>query len=36
MDERCLTDGKLLEGARRSTMDELATVTAMADKMPVF
>jgi uncharacterized protein involved in oxidation of intracellular sulfur len=36
MDARGLTDGDLLAGARRSTMDELASVTADADKVLVF
>ena len=36
MDARGLTDAELIEGARRSTMDELATVTAAADKLLVF
>ena len=36
MDARGLTDAELVDGARRSTMDELATVTAAADKLLVF
>jgi uncharacterized protein involved in oxidation of intracellular sulfur len=36
MDARGLTDGELIEGARRSTMDELAQATATADKVLVF
>lgn len=36
MDARGLCDGELLEGARRSTMDELAATTAEADKVLVF
>jgi uncharacterized protein involved in oxidation of intracellular sulfur len=36
MDARGLGDGELLEGARRSTMDELATATAEADKVLIF
>ena len=36
MDARGLDDAALLAGARRSTMDELATVTADADKVLVF
>jgi uncharacterized protein involved in oxidation of intracellular sulfur len=36
MDARGLTEGELVEGARRSTMDELAQVTAPADKVLVF
>ena len=36
MDARGLTDGELMEGARRSTMDELATATIEADKVLVF
>ena len=36
MDARGLDDATLMEGARRSTMDELATATAEADKVLVF
>lgn len=36
MDARGLTDGELMEGARRSTMDELAAATTEADKVLVF
>ncbi len=36
MDARGLTDADLVEGARRSTMDELAQATATADKVLVF
>jgi uncharacterized protein involved in oxidation of intracellular sulfur len=36
MDARGLTDAELMEGARRSTMDELAMATAIADKVLVF
>lgn len=36
MDARGLDDAALSAGARRSTMDELATVTADADKVLVF
>jgi uncharacterized protein involved in oxidation of intracellular sulfur len=36
MDARGLGDAELLEGTRRSTMDELATATAEADKVLVF
>lgn len=36
MDARGLTDGELMEGARRSTMDELAAATLEADKVLVF
>lgn len=36
MDARGLTDGELIEGARRSTMDELAAATLAADKVLVF
>ena len=31
-----LTDAELMEGARRSTMDELAAETLAADKVLVF
>lgn len=36
MDARGLTDGEMMEGARRSTMDELAASTIAADKVLVF
>jgi uncharacterized protein involved in oxidation of intracellular sulfur len=36
MDARGVVDGDLLEGARRSTMDELARETIAADKVLVF
>ena len=36
MDARGISDGELLEGARRSTMDELASATAEADKVLIF
>ena len=36
MDARGLTETELLEGAHRSTMDELAQATAIADKVLVF
>ena len=36
MDARGIGDAVLLEGARRSTMDELANATAEADKVLVF
>jgi uncharacterized protein involved in oxidation of intracellular sulfur len=36
MDARGLDDGSLMEGARRSTMDELAAATIDADKCVVF
>jgi uncharacterized protein involved in oxidation of intracellular sulfur len=36
MDARGLGDGEIMEGARRSTMDELATATAEADKVLIF
>ena len=36
MDARGLTDDDLLEGARRSTMDELTGSTLAADKILVF
>ena len=36
MDARGLTEAELVEGARRSTMDELAQATATADKVLVF
>ena len=36
MDARGLTEAELIEGARRSTMDELAQATVAADKVIVF
>ena len=36
MDARGLTDGELVEGARRSTMDELAERTLAAERVLVF
>ena len=36
MDARGIADIELVEGARRSTMDELATATIDADKVLVF
>ena len=36
MDARGLTEAEFIEGARRSTMDELAKATAEADKVLVF
>ena len=36
MDARGLIDAELMEGARRSTMDELAAETSAADKVFVF
>lgn len=36
MDARGLTDGELMPGARRSSMDELAAATLAADKALVF
>jgi uncharacterized protein involved in oxidation of intracellular sulfur len=36
MDTRGLTDAELINGVRRSTMDELAKATSTADKMLVF
>ena len=36
MDARALVDGDLVEGAQRSTMDELAAATAAAEKVLVF
>lgn len=36
MDARGLADGEMMEGARRSTMDELAAATIAADKVLVF
>jgi uncharacterized protein involved in oxidation of intracellular sulfur len=36
MDARGMTEDDLMQGAARSTMDELAEVTASADKLLVF
>lgn len=36
MDARGLTDGDVMDGATRSTMDELAELTATADQVLVF
>jgi uncharacterized protein involved in oxidation of intracellular sulfur len=36
MDARGLTDQEVVEGARRSTMDELSNVTLSADRVLVF
>lgn len=36
LDARGIGDGELLEGARRSTMDELAIATAEAEKVLTF
>lgn len=36
MDARGLADSELMQGARRSTMDELAAATIAADKVLVF
>lgn len=36
MDARGMTDGDVMDGARRSTMDELGEATAAADKVLVF
>jgi len=36
MDARGLTEGELIDGARRSTMDELSEATLAADKVLVF
>jgi uncharacterized protein involved in oxidation of intracellular sulfur len=36
MDARGLTDAELVEGVRRSTMDELAEATLAADRVLVF
>ena len=36
MDARGLTEAELIEGARRSTMDELTEETVTADKVIVF
>jgi uncharacterized protein involved in oxidation of intracellular sulfur len=36
MDARGLTEAELVEGARRSSMDELAKATLAADKVLTF
>ena len=36
MDARGMNDGDIMDGARRSTMDELAAATVAADKVLVF
>ena len=36
MDARGMTDDDVMDGARRSSMDELATATIAADKVIVF
>jgi uncharacterized protein involved in oxidation of intracellular sulfur len=36
MDARALTEADLVEGAARSTMDELGQLTVAADKVLVF
>jgi hypothetical protein len=36
MDARGLADGEFMEGARRSTKDELATESVRGDKVLVF
>jgi uncharacterized protein involved in oxidation of intracellular sulfur len=36
LDARGITEAEIVEGARRGTMDELATETAAADKVLVF
>jgi uncharacterized protein involved in oxidation of intracellular sulfur len=36
MDARGLADSEIMQGARRSTMDELAAATIAADKVLVF
>lgn len=36
MDARGITNDDLVEAARRSTMDELASATSKADKVIVF
>ena len=36
MDARGISEAELMEGARRSTMDELANATAEADKVLIF
>jgi uncharacterized protein involved in oxidation of intracellular sulfur len=36
LDARGITEAEIMEGARRSTMDELAAATIAADKVLVF
>jgi len=36
MDVRGMSETELVDGARRSTMDELASATAEADRVLVF
>lgn len=36
MDARGITDEEVVEGARRSTMDELASITLEADRVLIF
>ena len=36
LDARGITEAEIMQGARRSTMDELATATIAADKVLVF
>jgi uncharacterized protein involved in oxidation of intracellular sulfur len=36
MDARGMSDAELMDGVRRSTMDELGNATAEADKVLVF
>jgi uncharacterized protein involved in oxidation of intracellular sulfur len=36
MDARGLVESEIMEGARRSNMDELAQATVAADKVVVF
>lgn len=36
MDARGLTEAEMMEGAKRSTMDELSAATVTADKVLVF
>ena len=36
MDARRITDAEVMEGSRRSTMEELAAETVAADKVLVF
>lgn len=36
MEARGMTEGDIMQGASRSTMDELAEITASADKVLVF
>jgi uncharacterized protein involved in oxidation of intracellular sulfur len=36
MDARGISDAELMDGVRRSTMDELANATVDADKVLVF